>query len=247
MKNLEQIWALQELEMEMQKLRGDKALEDETEVLHQMISGFKKLADSMRPLAETYKKNQTVMEELQHTQSKLEKQIQDAEGILYKGEESNSKTLQALQDEIHVLLEKLGPTTEQIKQMELQRKEAQRHLQTMNQLAEKRKQEIYANKKHLEHNKSRNDEKLMGLEDKIAVLRKTIHKDSLEKYDTLKKRRLPVVVESVNGVCKGCNMQVSMVMSQSIAQSEGDETQTLICENCGRILYIREETTITTE
>lgn len=244
MKNLEQLWALQELELEKLKLVEDKGIEDEALIVQQMITGFKKLADSMRPMAETYKKNQTVLEELHQTQGRLEKQIHEAENTLYKGDENNSKTLQSIQEEIHTLLEKLGPTTDQIKVLEQQRKEAQRHLQTLNLMAERRKLEIHESKKHLNLHKTENDEKVKSLDHKITTIRKGIDVNSLKKYDELKKRRMPVIVESSNGVCKGCNMQVSMVMSQFITQREGDDSQTLICENCGRILYIRDDITI---
>ncbi len=75
------------------------------------------------------------------------------------------------------------------------------------------------------------------LEAKRAASAVTVDKVLLQKYDTVKKRRLPALV-AVNapGTCQGCNMNVPPQLYNTLRSTLGMD----VCPSCHRIIYAAE-------
>lgn len=69
---------------------------------------------------------------------------------------------------------------------------------------------------------------------KSAAARNSLPADLLTRYDQLcRELRFPVVVPLVKQTCTGCRLRVS-----NKAESQANQKEFAICDNCGRIIYI---------
>ncbi len=76
------------------------------------------------------------------------------------------------------------------------------------------------------------DEEKNGPTQQSALLREEIHEALLERYDKLRRRYQQPVVHVKNGVCTGCFLKVSTGLMSKVR----GQTDTLVCENCGRFI-----------
>ena len=81
------------------------------------------------------------------------------------------------------------------------------------------------------------NKKTAPLKDELKELSKNIDKDILKRYKTVKKSHTLAVVMLDGKRCMGCNMELSSGMVKQVAVSD----TLLECENCGRLLYVKEK------
>ena len=72
----------------------------------------------------------------------------------------------------------------------------------------------------------------------IAELRGRIPLPILERYDRMRARGKKGVAAVRNQVCGSCHMQVSLGVIMALRRGQAVQ----LCENCGRYLYLAEET-----
>ncbi|QSX08878.1 hypothetical protein J0B03_01985 [Alkalibacter rhizosphaerae] len=236
MKDIDKLWALQALEMEKKEMEEDAGLYRETDKLHHDISEYKRIAESMKQIADEYKRTSTQISELQEALERIKKQIQEGESYLYEGAVKKTKTLTVLQDDIAGLMAKKEEVEKRIHHYLHQQKIDQVNLKRLGDKAEEMKKGVSQQKKKLEKLKRQTKDSMSELTKKTEKLKKSIDKESLEEYEKRANKRMPVIVQAHNGICKGCNMQVSMIMGQDISKVVVSEA--IVCENCGRIIYI---------
>lgn len=73
---------------------------------------------------------------------------------------------------------------------------------------------------------------LRELEGKRAEVGKGVHPPLLSRYETVRKRRSPVLVTVIAGTCQGCNMSVPPQLYNNLKTS----LETDICPSCHRII-----------
>jgi mannitol/fructose-specific phosphotransferase system IIA component (Ntr-type) len=90
----------------------------------------------------------------------------------------------------------------------------------------KKLQEIELKKKRAskEHQKE--------LQKQAAMIREELDKDLLARFDRLMERYGFAVAEAVEGVCQGCNINISTQMYSAME----DSNDIYVCENCGKYL-----------
>ena len=77
---------------------------------------------------------------------------------------------------------------------------------------------------------------LERLNEEVKAMEPDLDKALLAKYKQIKKNRVNPIALVQNNQCQGCNMSLpSLTLSKLKEQKELVE-----CENCGRILYVRE-------
>lgn len=72
----------------------------------------------------------------------------------------------------------------------------------------------------------------------IAELRRQIPLAILERYDRMRERGKKGVAAVRNQVCGSCHMRVSLGVVMALRRGQAVQ----LCENCGRYLYLAEET-----
>jgi predicted nucleic acid-binding Zn-ribbon protein len=58
----------------------------------------------------------------------------------------------------------------------------------------------------------------------------------LKRYETVRKKRMPVLVAVVGGTCQGCNMNVPPQLYNNLRSTLGTD----VCPSCHRIIYASE-------
>lgn len=71
------------------------------------------------------------------------------------------------------------------------------------------------------------------LEQKRAAATKGVDANLLRRYESIRKKRLPVLVPLDDATCTGCNMRVPPQLANNLRSSRGTE----ICPNCRRMIY----------
>lgn len=79
--------------------------------------------------------------------------------------------------------------------------------------------------------------RIKELEEKLEQIRKDIPSDLFERYSTLKKNHIAPIALLSNGQCGGCHMALPAVVEKRVQSG----TTIVRCENCGRILYYRQQ------
>lgn len=236
MKDVEKLWLLQELETEQKTVEEDAGIYREAEAVQNAIAEYKRLTDTMKNIAEEYKRTSITLADTNLALTQNHQQIAEGESHLYEGSVKNSKTLQSLEDELRILQAKKGPLEKTIHHLEHQCKVDRSNLMQLNDKASEMKMAIDAQRKKLEALKKRTQQVLSSVTERMEALKATIDPESLGEYNYRKSKRTPVIVRAKDRVCQGCNMQFSMVIGHSITHVENDDT--ILCENCGRIIYI---------
>lgn len=58
----------------------------------------------------------------------------------------------------------------------------------------------------------------------------------LKRYETIKSQRVPVMAQLIDSQCGGCNISLPVAVVEACKNQE----RIVECENCGRILYVKE-------
>ncbi len=75
-----------------------------------------------------------------------------------------------------------------------------------------------------------------ALEGKRSAAASKADPNLLRRYETVKKKKLPVLVPVIAGTCQGCNMNVPPQLYNNLRTSLGTD----ICPSCNRIIYAAE-------
>ena len=73
--------------------------------------------------------------------------------------------------------------------------------------------------------------------DYITFISSEIDENILNIYEKISKQKLDAIVAVKEDICMGCNMRISNYQKKSLAEG----VEIIICESCGRILYIENE------
>ncbi len=77
------------------------------------------------------------------------------------------------------------------------------------------------------------DGQVKALETRRAKAASTVDARMLQKYDTVKRKKLPVLSPVIAGTCQGCNMNLPPQLYNNLRTSLGMD----VCPSCNRIIY----------
>lgn len=148
--------------------------------------------------------------------------IKEAQMLIRKAKQEKGK-LDRQEKEIHQIQRKLQQIEESIHKIATN---APRYKTEYNQLKEKYDEEL----KVISTECTPLKKDLKALEDQIDP-------NMMKRYNNVKKSH-PIAVVRLEGTrCMGCNMEVSSGMARKVVNSD----KLVECENCGRLLYTRQE------
>ena len=227
-----QMFALQELDIILDRIRGDHdKAEYELKNGHEVGNLESEMERDDESLQET---------ELQQKATKLEAESQKerSESLnsqLYGGEVTNPRDLESLEREaskVRQLVEQQETTLSDIKERieEAQNRKTELHtkLEEARTAWGARQAELQAAIKELNAEKA-------GFEGQRSKLTEGLDPSSLQQYEILRKSKGGLAVAKVErGLCQGCRMSLPTHQQQRVRNGR----QTVLCSSCGRMLIL---------
>lgn len=96
-----------------------------------------------------------------------------------------------------------------------------------------REEQLKARMGELRERMGASDSQVRELEAKRADAAASVDRTLLQRYETVRKRRLPALVPLRGNTCSGCNMNVPPQQANALRVSLGTD----VCPNCHRIIY----------
>ncbi|PKB70644.1 MAG: hypothetical protein BZY87_08910 [SAR202 cluster bacterium Io17-Chloro-G6] len=230
MTTAKQMFALQELDIILDRIQGDQAKAE-----YELNNG-----DEVGNLESEIERDTEWLQEteLQQKASKLEAESQkersdSLNSQLYGGEITNPRDLESLEREasnVRLLVEQqesaLSEIKDQIEQALSRKTELQTKLEEIRTAWEIRQAELQ------EVIKALNAERA-GFEGQRSKLTESWDPTSLQHYEALRKSKGGVAVAKVaRGLCQGCRMSLPTHQQQRVRSGR----QTVLCSSCGRML-----------
>lgn len=203
---------------------------------------LRELDDQLAGLRTEIAEVEQVKHELEKNQKRIEDEIAliddkigNAERQLYGGASSDSKQLQALQDEIASfrsrisaleddeleLMEQMEPVDDRLRQLSTRQAELDQRATELTKIIAEAEAEI--------------DTERQGVLLRRSELAQDVPSETLAEYDKVRRRLGGVAVARLaGGVCGACHMKLSAVENDRIQHLPPDEP--VECEDCGRYL-----------
>ncbi|HHX50526.1 MAG TPA: hypothetical protein GX711_03695 [Clostridia bacterium] len=231
---LENLWKLQQLEVEREALTGQiqpeemKALGMEKKELVERIDLFARRKQELEGLDKDTKRLEDQLENLIGKKK-------DLSSRLYGGEVTNPKELQSLEEQVANLGVLIRKEEDKLLAIE-EKKEGMENLIKREEQELDRLRKIYNEKvRKYKENAAAAKDRLADLKQAIDALEAAIDLKTLEKYRRLQKRLgIVVIARAHQGFCSGCGVQLHSMALQDLKFSD----QLITCENCERILLI---------
>jgi predicted nucleic acid-binding Zn-ribbon protein len=223
--------ALQDIEVQIFRAEaGLKELPKELEEIDSIIQARKRSLDAVdEEIAELNKRREPLEADLKENQT-----ILNAADARIKRIKTNKEFL-ALQREGDIAKKRKVDIEEQLlslmERIEIRTKDREKILKTFEvdrTVLDEKKDNLLSNQQELER-------VIAVLKDKIGELREKVDHVLLSKYDRIKeKRKGLVVVQCVDGVCRGCHMHIPPQLYNELVRAD----KLITCPVCQRILYI---------
>lgn len=223
--------ALQDVEVQIFRAEaGLKELPKELEEIDSIIQARKRSLDAVdEEIAELNKRREPLEADLKENQT-----ILNAADARIKRIKTNKEFL-ALQREGDIAKKRKVDIEEQLlslmERIEIRTKDREKILKTFDvdrKVLDEKKDNLLSNQQELER-------VIAVLKDKIGELREKVDHVLLSKYDRIKeKRKGLVVVQCVDGVCRGCHMHIPPQLYNELVRAD----KLITCPVCQRILYI---------
>ena len=238
MQDLSNLIAYQKKALQVKKIESKFM---KSQVRQKLMRARKYLVDSQDLMKKYEAEAQDLVKRLEGLKNKITKNVAvlDEIDIAIKNveEEDSMKEIQMLQ--------KNAKTQEtNIKNCEKEISKYLNHLHKMSSDLDKMAANVPRMKKEYTELKKVYDEELgkvseetLPLKKELKTLEKKIDEKLVKKYNQIAKSHPVVLVELKGRMCMGCNMELPATFAKKLAESDVP----LECENCGRLLYIKQK------
>ncbi|EJO5347184.1 DNA-binding protein [Clostridium botulinum] len=237
MKNLDLLIKLQNYYIALSN--NDRLLKDGTDIYF-----LKKLKDEFEDNKTKYKLKEEKLEKIKREYKEISlkikrenKNIEEREYSLYNETKSDIRLIERLEKDI----EKSKNTIKDLENLAIELIEKDEKLSSEK---EKLREELKIIKVNFDEYKNNSSKKINKAKMEINLCEKSIksikavlEKDSIEKFEKIRKDKKIAVVPIENGICKGCRVRVSGITLDKIRKDQ----EIVYCDNCGRILYKSQE------
>ncbi|MEE8465524.1 MAG: C4-type zinc ribbon domain-containing protein [Dehalococcoidia bacterium] len=232
MTTVKQMFALQELDIILDRIQGDQSKAE-----HELGNG-----NAMTGLQSELERDTEWLQEteLQQKASRLEAESQKERSEtlnsqLYGGEITNPRDLESLEREasnVRQIVEQqenaLSEIGERIEEALSRKTELETKLEAVRTAWGKRQTQLKAAIKELTAERA-------GFEGRRSKLTEVLDPTSLQHYETLRKSKGGLAVCKVErGLCQGCRMTLPSQQQQRVRSGR----QTVLCSSCGRMLIL---------
>jgi len=232
MTTAKQLYALQELDLALDQIDGQKAgAEAELDsglAVAQIKSALQAETERLQELQSTFRTQQLEAENHRERSAQLDSQ-------LYGGVLTNPRDLESLEQEAGRARELMQEWDAQLLELSLNLDESQARCQAL----EKELSEIQAawelRAAELKQDIGRLVEEREGIGGKRSSLAATLENSALQRYESLRRAKGGLAVAKMErGLCQGCRMALPTQQQQRVRNGR----QTVLCNTCGRILFL---------
>lgn len=228
---ISELLALQEIDTEIGRLHAERETLDRGDRVERALQTRQaKLAAAERRLHgfEAEQRNAELelkaLEEKKHGESRK----------LYEGRITAPRELQALQSEVEALERQRQRLDEAILRRADEIEAARKNVEAVRSTVEEAEKALSVMRKRYNKASSRIDAELAKYEPERARIAATINKDTLRRYDDIRKRNHNLAAVRVQiGACGGCRMKVGSAVLRRIAANDSY----VYCESCTRFLF----------
>jgi predicted nucleic acid-binding Zn-ribbon protein len=227
-----QLYALQELDLALDQIDGQKAGAeaelDSGKDMAQIESALHAETERLRELQSTLRVQQMEAESQRERSAQLDSQ-------LYGGALTNPRDLESLEQEASRARDLLQEWDAQLLELSVNEEEARVRCQAL----EKELAETHAawelRSAELKENLGRLNADRESIGGKRSSLAATLESSAMQRYDSLRRTKGGVAVAKVErGLCQGCRMALPTQQQQRVRNGR----QTVLCSSCGRILFL---------
>lgn len=234
---LEKLWEYTQIDMEAERFKGEMQKAPNRVKLLKLRNFLVEQQNNMKRIEAEVTAMSERMETMRTEAAKLEVSLSELIKETKEAQDDSIAELDGLIEEaqkLNGLLSKYESEIERLRKDVDLRDRQQRNIRTS---AAKSKAEYDQLKTVYDTEFKRDNEKLEALKAKVDQAGKSIPSDLLAKYKEIRKQSIPPMAKLSGSRCSGCNMGLPSAVARRI--TEGDEL--VVCDNCGRILYVAEE------
>lgn len=229
---LEALWIFQQADLEVDRFEAQLKGSKRRQLLLKLRTFLKEQQDAMAKVegevAQLEQRVEQIQEQNQARGAELEEMLQSASGL---GEEA--RAVRDLLTDARHLAELFARSEHDLERMQRQIQNLEKQRKDINSRFSKAKGEYDRVKAEYDDELAQSADKLEQLRSARDEKREGIPNELMERYQAVKKRKIPPVAIRSNDQCLGCNMGLPAVFLETKISE-----QIIECENCGRILYV---------
>ena len=232
MTTLRQLYDLQELDLEIDQCRqlissGEGQIGDRVE-----LDALSQEVESRRALLQEQRLEQRSRD---LDAEAVRKKLRDVEGKLYSGTITNLRELEGFEKEATILRGQLQDLDDRLLESMMALEEAQEQFHSLEEGSTKAEQGWQSRQKELAAQLKRLGKTLTALDARRNEFITTVGQQELDLYERLRQSKHGLAIAKVErGLCRGCRMALPTHQLQRARAGR----ETVLCNSCGRILYV---------
>lgn len=236
MNQIDYLWKLQGIENNIQKEKNILESIMKAKEIGEKIKEHKKFKNIYEYKKEKTQDKKNQLRKLEHDHSEMEYNKEGIKEKLYGGQVTDLKQLESLLKEQEKLEEEIELTDSKILEIMEELESAEEEINTMG--IEERRMGSLIKKMFEDRKMTINDieQRITKQIEEKEKLFKKIDKKYMEKYMEIKAKRSNPIAIIETDICTGCHMDLPIMVISKLKTQE-----IVICSNCGRILYVRDE------
>ena len=232
MTTAKQLYALQELDLALDQIDGQKAgAEAELDsgvAVAQLKSALQAETERLQEVQSTFRTQQLEAENHRERSAQLDSQ-------LYGGALTNPRDLESLEQEAGRARDLMQEWDAQLLELSLNQEESQARCQALEQELSEIQAAWELRSAELKQDIGRLVEEREGIGGKRSSLAATLENSALQRYESLRRAKGGLAVAKMErGLCQGCRMALPTQQQQRVRNGR----QTVLCSTCGRILFL---------
>lgn len=234
MKGLDQLWAYQKVDMEIDKAEHELKVSPERQKLVRTRNFLVEQQNLIKSMTEAMADKQALVEKLLEAHGKLAEQAEEYERIVQDEKDFITKEeLEQMRQEEIELLDGLKKCEKELNALSGEMQDQIAKLNDMRVKIAKAKKDYPVLKEKYDQAAAKIVEATRPLVDQRSEMAKTVPEELMARYKAVKKQRPMPVAKLVGDQCGGCFMNIAALVMQRVNEPD----TIVVCENCGRILY----------
>lgn len=232
--NISLLWQLQKLEEEITEINKEiklKEIRQRLKVLKFEYENFKKY---IKGKVAQYKEWEHKLTRINLKNKNLNYEIKELQDKIYGGKITNITALSKLESELVEFKKEIDRSEEEMLGIMEKKELIQRDIKNMKKNMLKIQGEYKLEKDNYNIEKENIQNKQNILSTRLKNIQGKIEEKYIIDYRNTQKNIKQPMAKIKNGICTGCNMNISIILLKDIKESPS----IYLCETCGRILYM---------
>lgn len=234
MRQLELLWTYQQADQEVDKYEAELLKDPTRQRLLKLRNFIVEQQSALAQLEEDAQKALARINELGDIDKTVRDELEQGVGVMEEAEFETSEEVREALDKVLSLQHQLTRSERELSALINDAGAFDDRLKSIRQRAQKGKTDYDTLKAAYDESANDRSEKLKELKARRDEAASGIQPDILERYKTVKQRRVPAMAMLNGDQCAGCYMSLPSVVVKALNAGN----RVVECENCGRILYV---------